>query len=359
MAELASLKAAVEKTKSDLDAAHKRAAEHVSERRVADSRGILDTLDRQRGEFAEEEAQATKAAKELRTQAETLQKRLADMPATELALRPLKRSLEETERLVKARDASAADARQAAEYYATGDVLDTTGFGVDQWAVAPVSPSGPNRTRWLATAVALGLGIGFGLFKLLGRFEDGTIHAPENFADLVPGALVVLVPLLGEGGVRRKVSVRLDLVLGDVGRRLPRRRAVRARGAQGLVPRARLVPPLAGHEAVNAADVPDRARVLVTPEPAAPSSAAQNGAQVPGAPSERPLPSAEAAPASYPLARFHTPGRSRLVARRRVGRPPPRPAAAPGRAHGRRLPAHVGARSSSRRPSRPSARSAS
>ena len=195
--ELENLKAAVERTKQELEAAHKRAAATAGQHRVADSRGILETLERQRTEFAAEEAQATRAAGELRAQALALERRLAEMPATDLAVRPLKRALEEAERLVKAREASAADARQAAEYYATGDVLDTTGFGVDSWAVPPVSPSGPNRLRWILTAIALGLAIGAAVDWLGRRFGDEAVHTAEGFADLVPAALIVWVPPLG------------------------------------------------------------------------------------------------------------------------------------------------------------------
>jgi uncharacterized protein involved in exopolysaccharide biosynthesis len=149
---------------------------------------------------------AATAADDARAGIGRLNDALARIPATEAGLRPLERDLEDAASILEARRRHAADARAASEFYARNDPSDVTGFRVDAWAVAPVEPSGPGRWRFLATALVLGLLVGYGLVVLGRHVEGATISTPEDLTDLFPAAEIVRVPLLAP--VRRASMMR-------------------------------------------------------------------------------------------------------------------------------------------------------
>ena len=144
-----------------------------------------------------EEKGAREAADEMRRKADELSQRLRDMQKTADLYRPLLEARARAEKTKEGADKAATDARMAADFYRKNDPADTIGYSIENRAVPPVAPSGPPRTRYLATAVALGLLLGYGLHLLRRRYVDtDLVTKPEDLADLVPGALVVSVPLL-------------------------------------------------------------------------------------------------------------------------------------------------------------------
>jgi len=170
------------------------------------TRSVEDQLERRRGSLTEQrtsvEAKLRQSAEALagyRARVETLQGWLAGIPATRAALEPLERDLDQVGKQLEARERAAIDARSRVDYYRNSDLTDVTGFKVNTWAVVPVKTAGPGRWRFFATALALGLLIGYGLYVLKRRHEGGTIASPDDLAGLFPAAVVVTVPLLGPG----------------------------------------------------------------------------------------------------------------------------------------------------------------
>jgi hypothetical protein len=92
-----------------------------------------------------------------------------------------------------------------------------TGYRVDEEAVPPALPSGPARVRVVATAAAIGAALGWLLLVLRRRVEGTEVDAAEDLVDLLPGALVVDVPLLDDPSRRRVHVVREALTAGWVG----------------------------------------------------------------------------------------------------------------------------------------------
>ncbi len=200
------LRAKVDRTSAELDGARKRADSDASLRRRADQQSFLDAMERLRASVTEDEARATKAADELRQRGARLQAQLSAMPATETAFVPLKHGIEQSSKTLEALIKVAGSARQVAGAF-RGDVRDLTDFQIQERAVPPVSPWGPKRWKYLLTAVGMGLLISYGLVLLRSRYEEGTVASPDDLAALLPGALVVSVPLLGEG--RRRWRLHL------------------------------------------------------------------------------------------------------------------------------------------------------
>jgi uncharacterized protein involved in exopolysaccharide biosynthesis len=208
------LEADVTRAKEALDAAKKHAEVDVSARRRADSEGLMQWLRQWRESLLAQEKQAREGADELRRRAEDLSRRLSEMPKTNDEYRKLVEARESAEKTKSNADRAATDARMATEFYRNNDPADTIGFSVENHAVVPYTPSGPARKRYLLTAVALGLLVGYGLHLLRRRYVDeDQVTAPEDLADLVPGALVVSVPLLDDGPIRRRVGVS-DILCG-------------------------------------------------------------------------------------------------------------------------------------------------
>ncbi|MBL9088708.1 MAG: hypothetical protein JNM10_16335 [Planctomycetia bacterium] len=214
LAQVQLLEGQVTRAKDELDAAKKRADADTSSRRRADNQELMASMRTFRDSLVAEEKAARAAVDELRARAADLSRRLGEIPATADALRKLQTALEGADQTRLRAEEAARNARVAADFYRNADPAETVGFAVESRAIPPVSPSGPSRTRWLASAVALGLGIGYGLHVLRRRYVDEDVVADaDDLADLVPGALVVSVPMLGAGPARRR-GAWVDLVCG-------------------------------------------------------------------------------------------------------------------------------------------------
>ena len=195
----------VDTAKVGLEAARRRADADAASRRRTDSEGLLAYLRQWRESLLGEEERARAAVTELRARSERLAARLAEIPSTDDQLRKLKPALESAYQASLRAEDAARNARAAAEFLRNGDTGDTIGFTLESRAVPPVQPSGPGRMRYLATAVAFGLALGYGLHVLRRRYvDDDLVASPADIADLVPGALVVAVPLVGEGPAPRR-----------------------------------------------------------------------------------------------------------------------------------------------------------
>lgn len=214
LAQVKVLEGQVTRAKDELDAAKKRADADTSSRRRADNQELMASMRTFRESLVAEEKAARAAVDELRTRAADLSRRLGEIPATADALRKLQTALEGADQSRLRAEEAARNARVAADFYRNADPAETVGFAIESRAIPPVTPSGPSRTRWLATAVALGLGIGYGLHVLRRRYVDeDAVADADDLADLVPGALVVSVPMLDAGPVHRR-GAWVDLVCG-------------------------------------------------------------------------------------------------------------------------------------------------
>ncbi|MCA9317464.1 MAG: hypothetical protein KDB73_18405 [Planctomycetes bacterium] len=81
-------------------------------------------------------------------------------------------------------------------------------------AVAPATPTGPSRKKYLVMALAGGLLLGYGLMLLRRRYDDSTVVDARDVAGMLPGALVVEVPRLEEGPLVPVRHVARDVVFG-------------------------------------------------------------------------------------------------------------------------------------------------
>ncbi len=193
--------------------AHRRAETNASARRTNENQGAVEFYAKSRKEEADAEQKFLADAELRRREKDALQKRLFDIPVTERALVTVKQELENAQRWLGVRDQSVQAARQQVDALSQPDLASTLlGFRIESPArpPSPDNPSGPARTRWLAMAVALGAAFGYGLVFLRQRFDEGVIEHPSDLASLLPGALVVAVPLYAEGRVRpegRRVSL--------------------------------------------------------------------------------------------------------------------------------------------------------
>lgn len=216
VAQVRALEKEVERARGELAEAKGRADADTSSRKRADNQELMGSLKTFRDSLLAEEAASRRTAEELRAKAQGISGRLALIPATADALRPVESALETAKDAFQRIEKEARDARVAEDSYRRLSAGETIGFSVETPAVAPTKPSGPSRTRWLATAVLLGVGIGYGLHVLRRRYVDEDLVAgPGDLADLVPGALVVSVPLLGAGPTRTRARWP-DLVFGPL-----------------------------------------------------------------------------------------------------------------------------------------------
>jgi uncharacterized protein involved in exopolysaccharide biosynthesis len=217
LAQIRGLEADLEKTKRDLDAARLSASKTLAQRRLSESQGMLQTLEALKRSVGEEGTALDAQAAKLRAEVGDLQRRRADADALVPDHARLRDDMvtarERAERAVN----EAALAAKAAQYAATGPDEEVTGFRVDEQAVPPALPSGPGRGKLLASAVVLGLGLAWLVLVLRRRVEGTEVDEPDDLADLVPGALVVEVPLLADPSRRRVHLVREALAAGWVG----------------------------------------------------------------------------------------------------------------------------------------------
>ncbi len=173
-----------------------------------------ESLDRLRDSAATAQSEAEAKNRALAAEADRIGRALQEVPATELAMRPLAHDLDEAAKRLESFRRDAAAARAAADFYRSGDLADVTSFHVSAWAVPPVEPSGPGRVRLLATAIGLGLLAGWGLLVLRRRLEGTVVWSARDLDGLLPGAVVVSVPRLGPGRrSRRGLAMELGATL--------------------------------------------------------------------------------------------------------------------------------------------------
>lgn len=127
------------------------------------------------------------------------QKRMRQIPVTRERLAKLDRTAEEWE---KRYDESRRDAdhhAKLARYYRDSPPSEVTRFRIAQPAVLPFKPSGPSRARWILSGMLLGGLIGYGLLLLRRRYSVVSAVSAADLETLLPGAMVVTVPLMGPG----------------------------------------------------------------------------------------------------------------------------------------------------------------
>lgn len=138
--------------------------------------------------------------KEYIVERQGLTAQLAKIPETRAGLQKLEAVLIPIEKTRKSRMEASQRAAQKLAFFKESQASDVTPYNVAQWAVAPPEPTGPKRMSFLLTAIALGAGIGYGLLLLRRKFEVPTLTSVDQVTRLVPGAMVVAVPMLGESG---------------------------------------------------------------------------------------------------------------------------------------------------------------
>lgn len=203
----------VEKTVKALDGARRAAQATASKQHQEQTRSAVDDLKSMRAQAEQDEKAAGEAAKELRGRMQALHTRLGRIPGVRPKLLELIRRAEEEGKRAAALDAYVISAQSVVDHL-RGDPNNVTGYRVDEWAIAPVLPSGPARWKYLAVAVGLGLVIGYGARSLRKRYEQPPLAQPHELRELLPGALVVTVPLLAEGRrPQRRLAFR-EIALG-------------------------------------------------------------------------------------------------------------------------------------------------
>jgi uncharacterized protein involved in exopolysaccharide biosynthesis len=212
--QLAVLEADVRATVASLDAARRASQERDVQAQAAQARASVGELGQLRQVAVGEEAQLQATAAQLREQTKTLQARLVRMADVKPLLQKQERAVESAVERVRIRETAHANQRVLVEHLRSADPNEVTGYRVDEPALAPARPTGPSRMRYLAAAVGLGLLIGYGLLALRRRYADQPVDAPFDLGDLLPGTLVVTVPLLGASGLPRRRFAWGDLVLG-------------------------------------------------------------------------------------------------------------------------------------------------
>ncbi len=198
------LASSVTDTTRRLEEAHQRAEKNASSRRTTENQGAVEFYAKARKEEADAEQRFLAQAEARRGEKDALQKRLFEIPVTERALVTVKQDLENAQRWLGVRDQTVQAARQQVDALSQPELAASLlGFRIESPArpPSPDNPSGPARMRWLAMAIALGAAFGYGLVFLRQRFDEGVIDKPSDLADLLPAALVVAVPLYGEGRV--------------------------------------------------------------------------------------------------------------------------------------------------------------
>ena len=190
---------AVRKTTQELDKVRREAHANRTESIESQLARRRKSLEDQR-ESAEASVERTVGeVKRLSGRVLELQRNLAGIPATRDLLDPAMRDVEQAEKTLEGAVSAAGQARAHTDFYRNGDLADVTGFRVSAWAVIPVKPSGPGRSRLLLTAFVVGVLIGYGLILLKRRHEGGTILSADDLSGLFPAAVMVNIPLLGTG----------------------------------------------------------------------------------------------------------------------------------------------------------------
>lgn len=213
--EVADLRRTMATGQAALREARARADKDRTLRRVTSSKDYLETVDNNRKRVLADIAADEREIDEKRQRLGEAQARRDRMPVTADLIAPYARAFAEAARQLESREKAAESAREQVSVYERDEIIGgTIDFQVGNWAVAPVLPSGPSRMRWLASAVGLGLALGYGLTVLRKRFDEGMVDGAADVLDLVPaGALVVSVPMLGVAHTERR-DRRADALCG-------------------------------------------------------------------------------------------------------------------------------------------------
>ncbi len=204
----------VRATVKSLDAARAASRSASAREHQQQTRTAVDDLKSMREQTEQEERRCVAAAQELRERLKGLQARLAAIPGVKPEAQKLQREVDEVGRRMEQSEARVANARAVAEHLRAAAPNDVTGYRVDEPAYPPALPSGPARWKYLAIAVGLGLLIGYGARSLRTKFEVPALRDVRELRELLPGALVVTVPLLGDGLDRRRRLPLRDVALG-------------------------------------------------------------------------------------------------------------------------------------------------
>lgn len=196
--------------------ARARADKDRTIRRVTNSKDYLETVENNRKRVLADIDADEREIDEKRQRLGEAQARRDRMPVTADLIAPYARAFGEAGRQLESREKAAENAREQVSVYERDEIIGgTIDFQVGNWAVTPVLPSGPSRMKWLASAIGLGLAIGYGLTVLRRRFDEGMVEGTADVLDLVPtGALVVAVPMLGVAHTERR-NRRLDALFGS------------------------------------------------------------------------------------------------------------------------------------------------
>jgi uncharacterized protein involved in exopolysaccharide biosynthesis len=208
------LEADVRATVAALDAARKSAQAASSSEHQEQTRTVVDDMKGMRTQTEQEEQRYVAAVQELRERLKGLQARLTRIPEVRPEYLKLQREVDTIQRSVEQGEGRVATWRAVADYLRAASANDVTGYRVDDWAVDPVLPSGPARWKYLAGALGLGLMIGYGARTLRKRYEQPLLARPQELRELLPGALVVTVPLLPDGMRGKKRLPVREFALG-------------------------------------------------------------------------------------------------------------------------------------------------
>lgn len=204
----------VKVTMAALNAERKVARATSVQEHLQQSRSAVDDLKSMRKQTEEEEQRCAAAALELRERVKVLQARLSAIPGVRPEYQKLQREADEVGRRMELSEGRVANARAVSEHLRAAAPNDVTGYRVDEPAYPPALPSGPSRWKYMAIAIGLGLLIGYGVRSLRTKFELPALREERELRELLPGALVVTVPLLSDGvSARRRLPLR-DVALG-------------------------------------------------------------------------------------------------------------------------------------------------
>ncbi|MHC5010630.1 MAG: hypothetical protein ACYTG6_06710, partial [Planctomycetota bacterium] len=197
-------------------AALEQSAENEDGEEAVGENPWLDLLRAMRTNAEEDLERATAARQALLERQEPLLERERQIPFTRKALEPLEEAVDEAEERLAEAQRELDRATEKADWLRRGDASDVTSYAIQQPAVPPSRPSGPNRLLYVLGAVGAGAAIGYGLMVLRRRFDRPGVFRAEDVMDLVPGAMIVRVPLLPDGRRRRWMTAVpfRDLALG-------------------------------------------------------------------------------------------------------------------------------------------------
>lgn len=173
-----------------------------------------EALQSQRTEIARQLVDLKASIESLEGKRADAQARLARVDDTKRALQPLVASVDRAEQALEKSERQLDEHERLAAFYRDSPLGEVTRFRVTQDAVVPGKPSGPARMRIVFTAILLGTVIGYLLLLLGKRFGDSQRVTARELQDMLPGALVVGIPMLASGKRSLFPPVREGLLAG-------------------------------------------------------------------------------------------------------------------------------------------------